>query len=346
MNVTGVLDESLECFVGKGPEFEGGLSNHGPMAVEALVRMGRPEAALPWAVKYRDHLEDAPALRWAIEVGGWQDALGDERRAGDWTCFFDHELSAAPFREVANRWVPRLLPGLMAAATHGAIRSFHALRALDEEVTELRIHELAQALGYWAAKYQPLPGDPRPVGGRSPDEAAALLAQLAPKVRQRGLISDDMRELEGGSEFPTLVAAVEPASDILAAFSALTEIGARAYVANAAHAPIALVHAVTAPAAVRGLLGLLSPQQQKEALAYTWQTVAGLIATNAPAGLAPRLNAPQVLTREEIIQQAVASGDEHAIKLTEAALRENALSRDPMYLVAAADAVIRLAPDH
>jgi hypothetical protein len=107
-----------------------------------------------------------------------------------------------------------------------------------------------------------------------------------------------------------------------------------------------LVHAVTAPAAVRGLLGLLSLQQQKEVLAYTWQTVAGLVATNAPAGLATRLNAPQVLTHEEIIQQAVASGDDNAIKLTEAALRENALSRDPMYLVAAADAVVRLAPDH
>ena len=28
-----ILDESLECFSGTGPEFRGGLSNHGPMAV-------------------------------------------------------------------------------------------------------------------------------------------------------------------------------------------------------------------------------------------------------------------------------------------------------------------------
>jgi len=93
------------------------------------------------------------------------------------------------------------------------------------------------------------------------------------------------------------------------------------------------------------MLPLLSPDQQGAALAYAWQAVAGLIATSAPAGLAPLPNAPPPSTKAEIIDQAVASGNEHAIKLTEAALRENALNPNPAYLLAATDAGIRLAPD-
>lgn len=345
MHPADTLEESLECFVGKGPEFRGGLSNHGPMAVEAMIRMGQVQAALPWAVRYREKLDDALPPRWRIAEADWREPLGDPQRAADWTDFFDRQLTQAPHREVASRWLPRLLPGLMAAATHGGIRSFHALRALDEQVTDLRTHELAQALGYWAARYQSLPGDPRPLGGTSFEMAAARLAELAPRQRPPSLISEDMRDLDSEPAFATLVAAVEPAPDIAAAFSALTSIGARAYLANADHEPIALVHAVTAPAAVRGMLPLLSARQHREALAYAWQAVAGLIATSAPAGLSGQRRTSPHSTQAEIVDRAVTSGDEHAIKLAEAALRENALNPSPVYLLAAADAGVRLATD-
>ncbi|HVC22049.1 MAG TPA: questin oxidase family protein [Candidatus Dormibacteraeota bacterium] len=344
MDGADTLEESLECFVGRGPEFRGGLSNHGPMAVEALAQMGQGEALLPWAARYRERLDVAPPSRFPIGGADWREALGDMRRVGDWTVFFDRELTQAPFLEVARLWVPRLLPGLMAAATHGPIRTFHALRALEQQVTELRVHELAQALGYWAARYQTLPGDPSPVGGQEMETAAGELARLAWAERGQGLIFERMRALEDRPEFSTLVASVTPVADIQGAFSALTRIGARAYLANASHAPIALVHAVTAPAAVRGMLPLLSPSQQRVALAYAWQAVAGLIATNAPAGLSGPGTSQPAGTDEELINQTVVSGDEHAIKLTEAALRENALTPDSAYLLAAADAGVRLAP--
>jgi hypothetical protein len=45
----------------------------------------------------------------------------------------------------------------------------------------------------------------------------------------------------------------------------------------------------------------------------------------------------------ELIDHAVASGDEHAIKFTEACLRENAILPDPAYLAAAWSAVGHLA---
>jgi hypothetical protein len=42
-----------------------------------------------------------------------------------------------------------------------------------------------------------------------------------------------------------------------------------------------------------------------------------------------------------LVEQALASGDEHAIKLTEAALRSFERSSDPVLLLAAADASTR-----
>lgn len=336
------LEESLEVFNDRGPEFQGGLSNHGPMAVEALARMGQEQAAEPWAVKYRERLDEAVPSHSPIARGEWREALGDMRRVGDWTEFFDRELDQAPFPDVASRWVPELLPGLIAAATHGPIRSFHALRALEERVTKLRTHELAQGLGYWAARYRTLPGDPHATGSAGLEATAVQLARLASGAHAGGRISQRLSALNSQAEFPQLVASVTPTGDIQSGFSAISQIGARAYLANADHAPIALVHAVTAPAAVRGMLHLLSPTQQRDALAYTWQAVAGLIATNAPAGLSRDYDQAPTAPQADIIQRAVESGDEHAIKLTEAALRETQLNPDPAYLLAAADAGARL----
>ena len=39
-----VIDEALTILQGYGPEYGGGLSNHAPMAAEALVALRRPEA--------------------------------------------------------------------------------------------------------------------------------------------------------------------------------------------------------------------------------------------------------------------------------------------------------------
>jgi hypothetical protein len=43
----------------------------------------------------------------------------------------------------------------------------------------------------------------------------------------------------------------------------------------------------------------------------------------------------------DLIEQAIASRDEHAIKFTEACLREHRLAPDPAYIAAIRDAVTR-----
>jgi hypothetical protein len=160
---TGTLDEAYERLHLTGPEFDGWLANHGPMAAEALVRHGHGDLVSSWLDGYMQQLEEFP--RGTGPIGAdWPQALGDPRRVADWTAFFGHELGEQPWREVLNTWWPRLLPGVVAAATHGVIRVGHAVRVLladgDDDAggsADVRIAELAHGLAYWAARWQTMP---------------------------------------------------------------------------------------------------------------------------------------------------------------------------------------------
>ena len=52
-----VLDETYERLHRTGPEFEGWLSNHGPMASDALLRLGQGEHLQSWLHGYVTRLE-------------------------------------------------------------------------------------------------------------------------------------------------------------------------------------------------------------------------------------------------------------------------------------------------
>ena len=125
-----VLDEGLTRLAATGPEFRGGLSNHGPMAAEAMVRLGRADAVEGWLDGYLRRLDDQPAPSDRICDETWREALGAINRVADWQQYFRDQLAEDPWRDVLARWWPRLLPGLAAAATHGVIRTSHAARSL------------------------------------------------------------------------------------------------------------------------------------------------------------------------------------------------------------------------
>ena len=59
-DTAGVLDEAYQRLHQTGPEFDGWLSNHGPMATEAMVRHGHAENVGPWLDSYVRRLEDFP----------------------------------------------------------------------------------------------------------------------------------------------------------------------------------------------------------------------------------------------------------------------------------------------
>jgi hypothetical protein len=138
------------------------------------------------------------------------------------------------------------------------------------------------------------------------------------------------------TEFPAAVDALgaprsaDPLGDLTAAFC-------RVVLATPANGPVVpLVHTVTAITAARILQPLLPGVAMTELYAQLWHV--GAAVTCAFSRHDPdRADAPASLPDPaDLAGRAVAHGDTHAMKLTEACLREHAVRPDPIYLLAAA----------
>jgi hypothetical protein len=144
--------------------------------------------------------------------------------------------------------------------------------------------------------------------------------------------------------FPEIVDLVENTGDDSAFLSDLTETFARVYLANVEETGhvIGFVHSVTGPSAVRLISLHVSEETGASLRRYVWQAAAALYAA---MGIREPLTDdpdPPSGTAEELADSAAATLDAHAIKFTEACLREYALNPSPVYLVAAVDATDRL----
>lgn len=338
---SGVLDDALELLCDTGPEFGPGLSNHGPMAAEALFTLGRSDDILPWVEGYKRRLQEPASPRSPISESSWQEALGDVGRVADWSEFFHRELAERPWPEVVNAWSARLAPGIISAATHGVIRTAHAVRNLERTETQERRRELADGLAYWAARYMILPGSPSTGSTLLPSEALTRVQPLPADEQQGGgLITRRLGRL--GDNFSEVVNLVDTGSDHEAFLADMTATFARVYLANVTNANvIGLIHAVTGPSSLRLLLPHLKPNVAATACAYAWQAGAALYAVFGQQATSDSVSSRQV-DHEDVIDRAVATTDEHAIKFTEACLREHNLHADDVFLAAAIDASTRL----
>ncbi|GII64410.1 hypothetical protein Skr01_44950 [Sphaerisporangium krabiense] len=325
------LDEALARLAPTGPEFGGGLSNHGPMVAEALVRLGAPDAVPGWVTGYLPNLAGPPPAGGPVTDP--RAALGDMRRLGDWTGHFERLLAEGPWRAVLAEWWPRLVPGLAAGATHGVIRTSHAVRALAEADTPPRRAELAHALAYWAAAYLELPGRPLTAGARTLEEAVAALPVL--RLAPTSLISVHLGNLAGLPEFATAVSSLRPPADVPADLVRLSRAFTQVFLTRGRHAPIAFVHAVTAPVAVSSVLPELPPETWRATYDAVWQASAALFSGYAYNGTAEPLPERDPSAPADLAGRAAETGEEHAIKLTEAALRQHAVTGDPVFLHAA-----------
>ncbi|WP_218011085.1 questin oxidase family protein [Herbidospora mongoliensis] len=329
------MDEALERLADTGPEFHGGLSNHGPMVAEALVRLGAPGVVPGWISAYLPQLEERPGTRERIT--DWRDALGDKRRVGDWTAYFTMALAGSSWRDVLARWWPRLAPGLAAGATHGVIRTAHAVRALADQESEPRRAELAHALAYWAAAYAELPDRPITAGVRTMEQAVAVLPIL--ELAPRGLIVDHLGNLKDLPEFVDAISALRPPSDVQADLAELSRVFSGVFLSQGRHAPIAFTHAVTMPVAVSSILGHLPQETWRPTYDRVWQMSAALYSGYAYQGVVEPLPSADPPAPEDLAGQAAETGEEHAIKLTEAVLRGHAATGDPLFLHTAARAI-------
>ena len=346
-DTSGTLDEALERLHTSGPERDDWLSNHAPMAVEALTRHGHAGDVHRWLDRYRHKLEAMPRPTAAVRKDNWQQALGDPSRIADWTAHFEREITERPWRDVLTEWWPRLLPSITAAATHPVIRVGHAVRTLLADgpaTTAPREAELAHALGYWAARHQPLPEVSRPPLPAEEGSPAEALAAVEPVPDQQGGIRGRLAQLTALPAWPAGAAGPEAVPALL---SELVRASTHRYATHGHGDPVMLVHAATAPNAVLRTLPALPHELWPASLHAAWSASAAVTAAYAPREPAD-FAAASALHPGEVFEKVAAHGDEHAIKFADTALDvvDGALPGDGRALAAAVRACELIEPAH
>jgi hypothetical protein len=356
----GTLDAAYERLHATGPEFDGFLSNHGPMAAEAMVRRGHGDLVGSWLDVYMRRLEEFP--RGVGPIGAdWREALGDPRRVADWTVLFGCQVGEQPWRRVLNVWWPRLLPGVAAAATHGVIRVGHAVRALlaDGE-DDCHIAELAHGLAYWAARWQAVPAGPAgaavaAAAGRARAATPLELLAAVPRIaEQSGGAGDRLARLGDLPAWPPVLAGfgvpAEP-GQIRARLAGLVDAATLRYLFYGHGNAIMLVHSATAPSAVLRTLPALDTALWAPSLAAAWAASSALTAVYAPAEPAPRGQLPEPpagqsrdQTVSDTFARAVGHGDEHVIKFADTAVEVFGRTGDPDAIAAALRAAELIEP--
>jgi hypothetical protein len=340
---TGALDEALEWLAPYGPDLSNGMTNHAPMAVEALVTMGRAGAVPAWLDRYRAQLLPLPAPHEPIPAASWRGALGQLHRFRDWSELFARELDGAPWQAVLDTWMSNLAPGLCASALHGIIRLGHAVRSLAAGETAPRQRELADALASWAYAYQVLPSAPDAGGRRLRAADAIRHVPLVPADERRfaGTIVSSLVALDDFAPFAPVIALLDVDRDPRLVVAEIGEVFARVYLANAHDflTTIVFVHGVTSVAALGHVVPHVSAETARTALRYAWQASCALYAAFGSIAVPDADIEPPKEDASTLIDLAVACGDEHAIKLTEACLSLHAQRPHPAYLAAARHAV-------
>jgi hypothetical protein len=279
---------------------------------------------------------DTGARSWEASNARW----------ADWKEFFSSELTEKPWKEVLDTWVGRLAPGMSGAATHGVIRTAHAVRGLAERESTFRSGELARALAYWASSYEELP-----VRQRTAPQLHTFASALAevplyweafgrtPEGRNIVEVLRHVKELERFADVRDLVA--QP-PDLSIAISALTATFSRVYLRHGTrHHAIAFVHAVTGPASLRRIAPHIRPETARHAFPFAWQTAAAIYSAYAQSNDNPQAE-ESTLDRSELAARAVKTGEDHVIKFTEVMLAEHRINPDPVYLAAAEDVIKRV----
>ena len=234
---------------------------------------------------------------------------------------------------VLDHWMGRLAPGFCAAATHGVIRVGHAVRGLAERETSSRLRELADAIASWAATYQELPAKGHAASGKlTPREAIARVPVVPFDRREKaGNITASLRVLDDMPEFSPAIGLIDTSGELTPLVAELTEVFARVYLANAhdIRTTIAFIHGVTSPAALGNIAPEVSERTARTALRFAWQSGCGLYACFGGDTATAEAIAPCEADQDGLVDRAIAHGDEHVIKFTEACLHRYALCPSP-----------------
>jgi Questin oxidase-like len=314
-------------------EFPFCLANHLPMVLVALYRMGASDDRLEdYCQVYhkQNGLVPVPEPVGAITRDNWREFLGQREREADYRTFFAGEVARLGATPAALPYLPELMPGMAASATHAFMRMAYATMTDSDEETGV-------SLAYWAATYLSL-GASRGLTPSTDDPAEVLAFMSGPPAfrhvePERDLLWHFMRAVSEKPEFGPVV-------DMLAIGPDSRDRIARCSLElYAATLDFCALHAVTGTHWLR----LIAPRTPDAAtpLRYFWQAI---------ASLAPKIGFPSLPSADqleawrrvrlpdwpEIYREAVARDDEHDLSLTFSAGEEFEHTGDRLYQYVAA----------
>jgi hypothetical protein len=336
------------------PEFNQGLTNHLPMAIQALQSMHATTAQIS---RLSSHLAPSldvlttPANQKILSEAHVKALVGKRSHYSELLNYFTQLLSGQSIEQQQtdiSKWLDFLLPGLSAAAFHPMIRLAHAISSDSEKSTKETPYfnnqydkesEIPHALAYWVFAYQKLawPANQLRCSPSLSDTIHALINSLTDNLSWpahrlgKNLVTDDMQKVQLHSSFNSLT--LQPD------FNEITLIEMEAAILNLylATDDFTILHGVTATYAARIIIDKYKPEQM---LTYLWQ---GLVIAFLSKGVnAQHIQETQqklldikVLSIQEIKQRASHSLDSHTIKLAAVCLKMYTITQNKHYLLAA-----------
>jgi hypothetical protein len=272
-----------------------------------LHRLGAGDARLAaFAATYERKLRPAPPAQPWPAGDGWRSRLGQPEAWAAYRDLFAQWLVHEGAGDVLAQTLPVLMAGCGAAAFHGLIRTAYAVQAAHRQ-------ELADALAYWACRWLDL-GDGADDSATEADPAAVLRQLPVPRHPLPGdLIFQRMQAVAAQRGFGAGVARLRVDADTL---PRLARGAAELY---AASGNFTVLHLVTSAHALRVLLPFIEEEAHAAVRAY-WRAVAAAWAASGAAPLPPVPPLPW----QQIVARALASDDDHVIKLVDSCREQQA----------------------
>ena len=310
MTLRALLDDGARFDV----EYGGGLSNHLPMTLVALKRLGADDARLAaFASHCARKLRPAPAAMAWPAGDAWASRLGQREAWPAYRGLFSQWLASEGAGDVLRQVLPALLPGCGAAAFHGLIRTAYAVQTAHRQ-------ELADGLAYWACRWLDLgPRDGPQRSGRALRPATALKG-LAVALSGHGLIFVRMQAAAHDPHFAPAVARLQVDE------RSLERLARHAAALYASSGDFTALHLLTSAHALRVLMPFVDAPLP--ALRAYWRAFAagvaasGVGAAGAAGATSGAGQAPAARDWHDLLPLALASTDEHLIKIVDSCREE------------------------
>lgn len=301
--------------------YGGLLSNHLPMAQQALLELGASAPRLQSFTEAHESLLEPRSCARPARIAIERD-LGRPDSDAAWRAHFAARIAELGSGAALREALVLLLPGAGAIAFHGLIRTGHAVLAGHEG-------ELAAGLAHWASHYQRLPiADDGPLLGLQ-DWVDALVALPRPAPPPGTLITGRMQVWAESPGFVAVAGRLRLGPDSLRDLALLA---ARTY---AATRNFTVLHLLTASHAMSVLESWWPVPELPRGFAVA--AAAGLLASGATP--APTLIAPPSRPWPALLSAACEQDDAHVIKLTHAAWRLGRRWPDPAWRAAVERAI-------